>query len=32
LGQLTNFNYVGYLAIFFNILCIPLAWRIKVVS
>jgi predicted MFS family arabinose efflux permease len=32
LGQLTNFNYVGYLAIFFSILCIPLAWRIKVVS
>lgn len=32
LGQLTNFNHVGYLAIFFSLLCIPLAWRIKVVS
>lgn len=32
LGQLTNFNYVGYLAIFFSILCIPLAARVKVVS
>jgi predicted MFS family arabinose efflux permease len=32
LGQLTNFNIVGYLAIFFSILCIPLARRVKVVS
>jgi amino acid transporter len=32
LGQLTNFNYVGYLAIIFSLICIPLAWRIKVVS
>lgn len=31
-GQLTNFNIVGYLAIFFSILCIPLARRVKVVS
>ena len=32
LGQLTNFNMVGYLAIFFSILCIPLARRVTVVS
>jgi len=32
LGQLTNFHIVGYLAIFFSILCIPLARRVKVVS
>lgn len=32
LGQLTNFNIVGYLAIFFSILCIPLARRVKVIS
>ena len=32
LGQLTNFNIVGYLAIFFSLLCIPLANRVKVVS
>ncbi|TNF42405.1 MAG: MFS transporter [Cytophagales bacterium] len=31
-GQLTNFNIVGYLAIFFSILCIPLARRVKVIS
>lgn len=31
-GELTNFNLVGYLAIFFSLLCIPLARRIKVVS
>lgn len=31
-GQLVNFNIVGYLAIFFSMLCIPLAARIKVVS
>lgn len=32
LGQLTNFNWVGYLAIFFSLLCIPLARRVKIVS
>lgn len=32
LGQLTNFNIVGYLAIFFSVLCIPLARRVKVVG
>ncbi|MBM3168960.1 MAG: MFS transporter [Bacteroidetes bacterium] len=32
LGQLTNFNYVGYLAIAFSLICIPLARRIQVVS
>ena len=32
LGQLTNFNIVGYLAIFFSILCIPLAKRVTIVS
>lgn len=31
-GELTNFHIVGYLAIFFSILCIPLARRVKVVS
>jgi predicted MFS family arabinose efflux permease len=31
-GQLTNFNLVGYLAIFFSLLCIPLARRVKIVS
>ncbi|GMQ25094.1 MFS transporter [Algoriphagus sp. oki45] len=31
-GQLTNFNIVGYLAIFFSVLCIPLARRVKVIS
>lgn len=31
-GQLTNFHIVGYLAIFFSVLCIPLARRVKVVS
>ncbi len=31
-GQLTHFNIVGYLAIFFSLLCIPLARRVKVVS
>lgn len=31
-GQLTNFNWVGYLAIFFSVLSIPLAKRVKVVS
>ncbi len=32
LGQLTNFNWVGYQAIFFSLLCIPLAKRVKIVS
>jgi len=32
LGQLTNFNWVGYLAIFFSILAIPLARRVTIVS
>jgi len=32
LGQLTNFNWVGYLAIFFSLLCIPLAKRVKIIS
>jgi hypothetical protein len=31
-GILLNFNFVGYLAIFFSLLCIPLARRIKVVD
>lgn len=31
-GQLTNFNLVGYLAILFSVLCIPLARRVKVIS
>jgi predicted MFS family arabinose efflux permease len=31
-GALMNFNIVGYLAIFFSLLCIPLARRIKVVD
>lgn len=31
-GILQNFNIVGYLAIFFSLLCIPLARRIKVVD
>ena len=32
LGQLTNFNLVGFIAIFFSVLCIPLARRVKVIS
>jgi predicted MFS family arabinose efflux permease len=32
LGQLTNFHLVGYLAIFFSLLCIPLAKRVSIVS
>lgn len=32
LGQLTHFNWVGYLAIFFSLTCIPLARRVKIVS
>jgi predicted MFS family arabinose efflux permease len=31
-GELVNYNIVGYLAIFFSIVCIPLARRIKVVD
>jgi predicted MFS family arabinose efflux permease len=31
-GILLNFNIVGYLAIFFSLLCIPLARRIKVID
>jgi predicted MFS family arabinose efflux permease len=31
-GELTNFNLVGYIAIVFSLLCIPLARRIKIVS
>lgn len=31
-GELTNYNIVGYLAIFFSLICIPLARRIKIVS
>ncbi|MCS5491737.1 MFS transporter [Algoriphagus limi] len=31
-GELTNYNIVGYLAIGFSLLCIPLARRVKVVS
>jgi predicted MFS family arabinose efflux permease len=31
-GQLMNFNIVGYLAVFFSILCIPLARRIRVID
>lgn len=31
-GELTNFNVVGYIAIFFSLLCIPLARRVKIVS
>jgi predicted MFS family arabinose efflux permease len=31
-GELINFNYVGYMAVFFSILCIPLARRISIVS
>lgn len=32
LGQLTNFNLVGYIAILFSVLCIPLVKRVKVIS
>jgi predicted MFS family arabinose efflux permease len=31
-GELINYNIVGYIAIFFSLLCIPLARRIKIVS
>ncbi len=31
-GQLTNYNLVGYIAIVFSLLCIPIARRVKIVS
>lgn len=31
-GELTNYNLVGYIAIFFSLLCIPIARRVKIVS
>ncbi|MDN3203025.1 MFS transporter [Algoriphagus sediminis] len=31
-GELTNYNIVGYLAIFFSLMCIPVARRVKIVS
>ncbi len=31
-GELTNYNLVGYIAIGFSLLCIPLARRVKIVS
>lgn len=31
-GHLINYNVVGYIAIFFSLICIPLAARIKIVS
>jgi predicted MFS family arabinose efflux permease len=31
-GELTNYNVVGYIAIVFSLLCIPIARRIKIVS
>lgn len=31
-GQLTNFHIVGYLAVFFSLLCIPLARRVRIIS
>ncbi|MGM0945918.1 MAG: MFS transporter [Bacteroidota bacterium] len=31
-GELTNFNVVGYIAIVFSLLCIPLARRVKIIS
>jgi multidrug resistance protein len=31
-GELINYNVVGYIAILFSLLCIPLAQRIKIVS
>lgn len=31
-GELTNFYVVGYIAIFFSLLCIPIARRVKIVS
>lgn len=31
-GELTNYNVVGYIAIFFSLLCIPIARRIKIIS
>jgi len=31
-GELINYNFVGYIAIFLSVLCIPLAGRIKIVD
>ncbi|MHA7130933.1 MFS transporter [Algoriphagus namhaensis] len=31
-GELTNYDLVGYIAIFFSLLCIPIARRVKIVS
>ncbi len=31
-GELTNYNVVGYIAIVFSLLCIPIARRVKIVS
>lgn len=31
-GELTNYNIVGYIAIGFSLLCIPIARRVKIVS
>ncbi|MFC3415660.1 MFS transporter [Algoriphagus hitonicola] len=31
-GELTNYNVVGYIAIVFSVLCIPLARRVKIIS
>jgi predicted MFS family arabinose efflux permease len=31
-GELTNYNVVGYIAIFFSLLCIPIARRIRIIS
>ncbi|WP_297335388.1 MFS transporter [Algoriphagus sp.] len=31
-GELTNYNVVGYIAIVFSLLCIPLARRVKIIS
>lgn len=31
-GELTNYNIVGYIAIFFSLLCIPIARRVKIIS
>ncbi|MDG1276984.1 MAG: MFS transporter [Algoriphagus sp.] len=31
-GELTNFNVVGYIAIGFSLLCIPIARRVEIVS
>lgn len=31
-GELTNYNVVGYIAIVFSLLCIPLARRVRIIS